>query len=81
MSSLIIITPASIYMDILATCGGAFCVVRPNTELNNRELTHKEVAFAHRYITAEGWVEYANGSWEPDPELSAFMNEMIEVRT
>jgi hypothetical protein len=68
-------------MDLLVTCGGAFCVVRPNMQLNNRQLTRKEVAFAHRYLTEEGWVDYANGSWEPDPELSAFMNEMIEVST
>jgi len=81
MSPLIVITPARIYMDLLATCGGAFCVVRPNMQLHNRELTHKEIAFAHRYITEEGWVEYVNGSWEPDLELSAFMNEVIEVST
>ena len=81
MSPFIVITPARIYMDLLVTCGGVFCVVRPNMQLNNRQPTHQEVAFAHRYLTEEGWVDYANGSWEPDPELSAFMNEIIEVST
>jgi hypothetical protein len=79
MYPFIVITPARIYMDVLVTGGGAFCVVRPNMQFNNGELTHKEVAFAHRYVTQEGWVEYANGGWEPDPELSAFMDEMLEV--
>ena len=81
MPLLVIITPSRIYMDVLVTYGGLFCVVRPNMQLNDRELTYKEVAFAHRYVVQEGWIEYANGSWEPDPVLSAFMNEMIEVST
>jgi len=81
MRPLVIITPARVYMDVLVTFSGVFCVVRPNTQLNNRKLTDKELAFAHRYVDQEGWVEYAKGSWEPDPELSAFMNEIIEVST
>jgi len=81
MRPLVIITPARVYMDVLVTFSGVFCVVRPNTQLNNRKLTDKELAFAHRYVDQEGWVEYANGSWEPDPELSAFMNEIIGVST
>jgi hypothetical protein len=66
-------------MDILITHGGMFCVVRPNAELNERKFTHKELAFAQRYVAQEGWIEYANGSWKPDPELSEFMNESIAV--
>ena len=81
MPLLVIITPSRIYMDVLVTYGGLFCVIRPNLQLNDRELTYKELAFAHRYVVQEGWVEYAKGSWEPDPELSAFMNEIIGVST
>jgi hypothetical protein len=68
-------------MEVLVTFSGVFWVVRPNTQFNNRKLTDKELAFAHRYVAQEGWVEYAKGSWEPDPELSAFMNEIIGVST
>jgi hypothetical protein len=81
MRPLVVITPARAYMDVLVTFSGVFCVIRPNTQLNKRKLTDKELAFAYRYVHQEGWVEYANGGWEPDPELSAFMNEMIGVST
>ena len=81
MGSLVVITPAKIYMDVLVTCAGMFCVVRPNMVLNDRKFTNTDVAFAHRYVVQEGWVEYANGTWEPDPELSTFLNEMIEAGT
>jgi hypothetical protein len=33
MPLLIIITPSRIYMDVLVTYGGLFCVVRPNMQL------------------------------------------------
>ena len=81
MRPLVITTPARVYMEVLVTFSGVFWVVRPNTQFNNRKLTDKELAFAHRYVAQEGWVEYAKGSWEPDPELSAFMNEIIGVST
>src|SRR5438132_6395321 len=46
-------TPARVYMEVLVTFSGVFCVVRPNTQLNNRKLTDKELAFAHRYVDQE----------------------------
>ena len=76
MRPLIIITPARIYMDVLRTCRG--CVARPNVELNDQKFTHKALMCAHRYVSQEGWVEYANGMWKPDPELSAFMDSSLE---
>jgi hypothetical protein len=62
MRPLVVITPSTVYMDVLVTFSGLFCVVRPNTQLNNRKLTDKELAFAHRYVDQEGWLEYAIGS-------------------
>jgi hypothetical protein len=78
MHPLVIITPGRIYMDVRVTYGVS-CVVRPNMEFNERKFTFKELAFAHRYLAQEGWTEYANGIWKPDPELSAFLNEMTEA--
>jgi hypothetical protein len=79
MGPLTVITPTRIYMDILVTYGGIFCVVRPNMELNKQKPTQKELAFAHRYLVEEGWLDYATGNWKPDPELCALINEMIEI--
>jgi hypothetical protein len=50
-------------------------------EFNERKFTFKELAFAHRYLAQEGSTEYANSMWQPDPELSAFLNEMTEAST
>jgi hypothetical protein len=56
MRLLVVVTPARVYMDVPLTLSGVFCVVRPNTQLNNQKLTEKELAFAHRYFDQEGWV-------------------------
>jgi hypothetical protein len=77
MRPLVVITPARIYMDVLRTYRGSSCVVRPNVELNDRKLSQKELVYAHRYVAQEGWSEYANGLWEPDPELTRFMEESL----
>jgi hypothetical protein len=78
MRPFVIITPARIYMDVLRPNPGRSCVVRPNMELNDRKFSHKELMCARRYLAQEGWAEYANGLWKPDPELSAFMDGSLE---
>jgi len=77
MRPLVIITPARIYMDVLRPYPGRGCVVRPNMEFNDRKFSLKELTCAHRYITQEGWAEYANELWNPDPELSRFMDDSL----
>jgi hypothetical protein len=79
MRRLVIITPAKIYMDLLLPNPCRSCVVRPNMELNDRKLSQQELVCAHRYVAQEGWTEYANGLWKPDPELSRFMDESLQT--
>jgi hypothetical protein len=79
MRALVIITPARIYLDVVRTYSGRNCVVRPNVELNDRKLSQKELVYAHRYVAQEGWSEYANGMWKPDPELTRFMEESLDA--
>jgi hypothetical protein len=79
MRPLVIITPARIYLDVVRTYSGRNCVVRPNVELNDRKLSQKELVYAHRYVAQEGWSEYANGMWKPDPELTRFMEESLDA--
>ena len=79
MRRLVIITPAKIYMDLLLPNPCRCCVVRPNMELNDRQFSQKELVSAHRYVAQEGWTEYANGLWEPDPELSRFMDDSLQI--
>lgn len=73
----VIITPARIYLDILGAYRGRNCVVRPNVELNGRNPSQRELSYANRYLNQEGWLEYANGMWKPDPELTRFMDESL----
>ncbi|HXL26990.1 MAG TPA: hypothetical protein VN952_09915 [Chthoniobacterales bacterium] len=79
MRRLVIITPAKIYMDLLLPNPCRSCVVRPNMELNDRTFSQKELVCAHRYVAQEGWTEYANGLWKPDPELSRFMEDSLQT--
>jgi hypothetical protein len=79
MRPLVIITPARIYLDVVRTYSKGNCVIRPNVELNDRKLSQKELVYAHRYVAQEGWSEYANGMWKPDPELTRFMEESIDA--
>jgi hypothetical protein len=79
MRRLVIITPAKIYMDLLLPSPDRSCVVRPNIELNDRKFSQQELVCAHRYVAQEGWTEYANGLWKPDPELSRFMDESLQT--
>ena len=79
MHPLVIITPARIYMDVLRPNPGRSCVVRPNMQLNDRMFSQEELVFAHRYVAQEGWTEYANGLWKPDPELSRFMDDSLRT--
>jgi hypothetical protein len=55
MPLLVITTPSRIYIDVLGTYGGLFCV-HPNIQLNDRKLTYKELAFAHRYVAHEPFI-------------------------
>jgi len=48
-------------------------------ELNDRQFSQKELVSAHRYVAQEGLTEYANGLWEPDPELSRFMDDSLQI--
>jgi hypothetical protein len=48
-------------------------------ELNERKFSQQELVCAHRYVAQEGWTEYANGLWKPDPELSRFMDESLQT--
>jgi hypothetical protein len=79
MRPLVIITPARIYMDVLRPYPGRSCVVRPNMEFNDRKFSTRELVCAHRYVAQEGWAEYANELWKPDPELSRFMDDSLQT--
>jgi hypothetical protein len=79
MRPLVIITPARIYMDVLRPYPGRGCVVRPNMEFNDRKFSPRELVCAHRYVAQEGWAEYANELWKPDPELSRFMDDSLQT--
>jgi hypothetical protein len=79
MRPLVIITPARIYLDVVRSGRGGNCVVRANVELNDRKLSRKELVFAHRYVAQEGWSEYANEMWKPDPELTRFMEDALRA--
>src|SRR5260221_2504656 len=79
MRPLVIITPVRIYMDLLRPSPGRSCVVRPNMELNDCKFSQEELVCAHRYVAQEGWTEYANGLWKPDPELSRFMDDSLRT--
>jgi hypothetical protein len=48
-------------------------------ELNDRKFSQEELVCAHRYVAQEGWTEYANGLWKPDPELSRFMDDSLRT--
>jgi hypothetical protein len=78
MRPLVVITPAKIYMDVLGAQRTRTCVVRPNLELNDRKFTQREIFYAHRYLAQEGWLEYVNQLWKPDPELTRFMDESLD---
>jgi hypothetical protein len=77
MRPLVVIAPGGVYMDVLGTYRSRTCVVRPNFELNERNLSQREILYAYRYIAQEGWVEYVSRQWKPDPELTRFMDESL----
>jgi hypothetical protein len=79
MRPLVIITPARIYMDLLRPYPGRSCLARPNMEFNDRKFSSKELVCALRYVAQEGWTEYVNGLWKPDPELSRFMENSLQT--
>jgi len=77
MRPLVIITPTRVYMDVWGAYRNRGCVVRPNVGLNGRNLNQRELSYASRYLNQEGWLEYANGAWKPDPELTRLMDELL----
>jgi hypothetical protein len=77
MRPLVVITPAKVYMDVWGAYRSRGCLVRPNVGLNGRNLNQRELSYASRYLNQEGWLEYADGTWKPDPELTRFMDESL----
>jgi hypothetical protein len=70
----VVIAPGHVYMEIIcSSIRFGSCLIRWSDELNDRKPTARELQCAHRYITQEGWCDYANGSWSPDPRDFEFL--------